>query len=1108
MLVPGARYAAPSIEVPYDASFADASLDVAPRGGSVSPNADETVADFGQGTVLRGFSNGPQGLDLLPLSTYQVDSFAVAGALALDGLVKVSGGLMLAPGRQNGSVTVQGGNFTRGALAMFSPGGLTPDGTSFSFDLIDSSNATVQAGIAPGAVVDLTGTPLNLSGYRAHLVTAFLHRSPFLVNVSVGTALGETFVNNSIARSAPANIRPDGSPLRAPPNATSLVRLSLNPVMPQGSNDAWSSGDHFTTAMIRVGREYWAYFLSSNSTATYIGRAVSLDLLTWSVDPGPSLAPGPETYDSGGLLGVTSVVFDANKARFNMYYGCGGYYSNPDSCLATSPDGVNWTKFTGNPVVQTVASTWYQFRAFQPMMVVAGTSYKLYVQGQADDFSSNVGLWTSSDGENFSASAGNPIFPRSGSGADADIDWGTMVYNGTKYVFFYSCTDGSYAWDICLAESSDGVTSWTRRGVVLAHDLTGFDAWDTGWPAVVWDENRFLFVYGGIPCDPVPAPCTPTRRLGAGASTFLAGTHTFNGRFDFGAARPVAFGAFRANATVPGGASVSYALRSSDDLLSWSAYEPITTGSTPSATPVARFVEYRVQLAAASPTSSPSVHSLRLEFSSQPRAGGFESRLIPFGGPALNFTALATTTGAVANATWSWRPNLTAAWQPLVLGVPVPAAPAQTALQYRILVVPYADQLFAVTRVGVTPRDVGTPLDLHLEFGPPASPIVVGVPGFLTQNTRVTVPPELLNGVLALLRGQSAPGMSLRVEIGARSAASASLFVGNFSANLTLPDNQPPALFAFPSRFALNASKGEVGQFEIGFADPEGDAVDIEWLVNGSTAAPGPKFSVAFDSSGDWTVEARVTSAGFAARFAWTVRVVEPAPPPLVLTVLVLPQPGPLNATVGARGLFTAQANASAGPAPLLSWFLNGTLVLAGSSFDLLYSAEGLWAIRVTASAGSELRTFEWTVSVRNLPPPPPPVNATDHPPAIYVLPADGELRRALGDALTLSIIAFDADGDPFAFVWRLNGTSAGSTANFSATLDAPGVWHVEGAVSGGGANRSYTWTIQVVEPSPVVSTTNQVGSGLELLYSILGLAAGLAAGLFVAMWRRKKPEA
>jgi predicted GH43/DUF377 family glycosyl hydrolase len=130
------------------------------------------------------------------------------------------------------------------------------------------------------------------------------------------------------------------------------------PVLQHGMNGSWDSGGVYSPSVVWNGSYYLMYFTGVQNTLSSrsIGMAYSKDAIQWQEYPkNPLLVPGPGRYDST-YVRSSDVLFDGHEYR--MWYS--GAPSSNNSApagypvaidLATSPDGIHWTKFVGNPVI-------------------------------------------------------------------------------------------------------------------------------------------------------------------------------------------------------------------------------------------------------------------------------------------------------------------------------------------------------------------------------------------------------------------------------------------------------------------------------------------------------------------------------------------------------------------------------------------------------------------------------------------------------------------------------------------------------------------------------------------------------------------------------------
>jgi len=193
------------------------------------------------------------------------------------------------------------------------------------------------------------------------------------------------------------------------------------------------------------------YYTCSNDYSTLvIARAVSVDGTHWIKSPNhPVLTYGGYgTWDSHAV-GVNTVLF--RDGVFKMWYGAdngskiqGGY--------AESTDGVTWTKYAGNPTLVTGPVGSYDEREAAIVGMdwhdsLAVGVYESITAGGAETFS----IATSADGITWTKFQGNPIYVPSGRGWDGyGLGGGALVWANGRYNYWYDGYSGS-TWSIGLA---------------------------------------------------------------------------------------------------------------------------------------------------------------------------------------------------------------------------------------------------------------------------------------------------------------------------------------------------------------------------------------------------------------------------------------------------------------------------------------------------------------------------------------------------------------------------------------------------------------------------------------------------------------------------------
>jgi hypothetical protein len=237
---------------------------------------------------------------------------------------------------------------------------------------------------------------------------------------------------------------------------------------------------------------YVMYYRGQNSQDEVgrIGRAVSPDGINWT-KTGVVLEP-TEIYE-GNKVDPMTVLIENNV--WKMWYGGGA--SGGCACYASSPDGINWTKYSANPVLLKTSGAWDNEGAGGQFKVArSGETYRMLYKGygSAAEGWSFYGFAESRDGINWQK-LGKAASPQPEIGEDVTYRNLGLLKVQDRYCLVY--TTSGYL-HLFLMSSLDGV-QWQKCGAIFRQGLApkGTDAkWATA-PCFVVEDGRILMWYEG-----------------------------------------------------------------------------------------------------------------------------------------------------------------------------------------------------------------------------------------------------------------------------------------------------------------------------------------------------------------------------------------------------------------------------------------------------------------------------------------------------------------------------------------------------------------------------------------------------------------------------------
>jgi len=281
------------------------------------------------------------------------------------------------------------------------------------------------------------------------------------------------------------------------PSYTSLyTKSSLNPILRPGSS-GWDSRDVAHPTVIYHNDQFMMWYCGRGGSYWDIGLATSSDGSVWNKYGGnPVLVRGASGQPDSYSAYTPEVIF--HEGKFKMWYG-GLDGSKVTTCYAESTDGMTWTKY-GRVLNVGASGAWDSAHAYAPTVWVFNETYYLMYYGVGSDGKGRIGLATSSDGLSWSKNPSNPIFNLvAGTWESFDLGAHDVEFYNGQWIMWYGASDDIGIKRIGYAESSD-LVSWTKYEENPILDVGSAGSWDEEWvtaPYVYLSSSIVYLFYEG-----------------------------------------------------------------------------------------------------------------------------------------------------------------------------------------------------------------------------------------------------------------------------------------------------------------------------------------------------------------------------------------------------------------------------------------------------------------------------------------------------------------------------------------------------------------------------------------------------------------------------------
>lgn len=249
------------------------------------------------------------------------------------------------------------------------------------------------------------------------------------------------------------------------------TKSSLNPILNLGSRGSWDSTAVLDVMVLKDGSAYKMWYTGADGgLINCIGYATAAYGSRFVKQPAnPVLDVGPSGSWEAGRTDFPFVRYENGIYRM-WYTGAPAKGIELSQIgLATSTDGYIWKRWSSNPIIPLGAGGQIDsFSVNAHSILYENDNYKMWYSGSDAVNTNKIGYAVSSDGVNWTRFSGNPVLDYNASSWDNGDLMGVSVLNESGiYRMWYAGWDWhGWKWYIGYAYSTDGI-SWIRPNLGL-----------------------------------------------------------------------------------------------------------------------------------------------------------------------------------------------------------------------------------------------------------------------------------------------------------------------------------------------------------------------------------------------------------------------------------------------------------------------------------------------------------------------------------------------------------------------------------------------------------------------------------------------------------------
>ncbi len=277
---------------------------------------------------------------------------------------------------------------------------------------------------------------------------------------------------------------------------SSLIDYFYNPIFSPQDNSSVPNAVSTSKILYDNGIFKMWYLCTYNSGKGNVWYAESKDGINWVNKTNTPVF----TNDSLGTwddytVGPGAIIKD-DQGNYRMYFnGWSSQYGEWQVGLATSADGIHWERYN-DPVLKADSSNEFKIGAVS-VLKYNGTYYMYYSSSPINYYDNmRINLATSSDGLNWTKYSGNPILSPTLPWEGIGVTFPAVIYDNNHFIMVYSSSDRT---KFGIAYSQDGKT-WTKNSnYLLSNQMTNRKWVQINYPFLIKVGNEYRLYYSATP---------------------------------------------------------------------------------------------------------------------------------------------------------------------------------------------------------------------------------------------------------------------------------------------------------------------------------------------------------------------------------------------------------------------------------------------------------------------------------------------------------------------------------------------------------------------------------------------------------------------------------